>query len=77
MEEGVTPVLEEFLQGNNQPPWVRAMDNESLQQHANYLLSDVGLVVLRVIGAEQAQNGKAEEVGVAVRVAKLICHCTQ
>lgn len=53
------------------------MDNEPFQEHANNLLTDVGLILIRVVCTEEAKDGEAEIVGVAIGVTKLIRHRTQ
>jgi hypothetical protein len=76
-EERVAPVLEKFLQGDDETPRMRAVDDQSLQQDPDDLLANVRVIVLGVVDAKQTENGEAEEIGVAVGVAELIGHRTE
>ena len=68
LPEVVAGVLDELDEGNEEPPRVRPVDDQPLKQHARDLL----LNGLRVGLREEREEGTAEEVRVAVGVAKLV-----
>ena len=68
LPEVVAGVLDELDEGNEEPPRVRPVDDQPLKQHARDLLLNGFRVGLR----EEGKEGTAEEVRVAVGVAKLV-----
>lgn len=66
--ELVNGILDEFYEGDEQPPRVRSVDDESLEEHPGDLL----LHCLRVGLSEQVQKAAGEIVRVTIRIAKLI-----
>lgn len=69
VEESVASVLEQLLEGDDQTPGVGPMDDQPLQQDSDNLLTDIGSILLGVVHAKETKNGKAEEVGMAIRIA--------
>lgn len=76
-EESIASVLEQLLKGNDQTPWMRAVDNEPLKENTDDLLAHVRVLLLRVVDAEEPQDGEAEVVCVRVGIPQLVRHRTQ
>jgi len=73
LPEVVGLVLDELDEGDEQPPRVRAVHNQTLQQDTSDLLLDCLCIGLR----EEGEQGTAEIVGVAVGVPQLVCYGIQ
>jgi len=61
-------VLEQLQKCNDQPPGVRAMDNQSFQQDAGDLLPHIGLVGFALDLTEEVEQQITEVVSVAVGI---------
>jgi len=77
LPEVVGWVLKQLQKCNYQSPGMRAMDDQSFEQDAGDLLPHIRLVGFALDLAEKVKQQITEVVGVAVRVAQVICDRAQ